>query len=130
MVCKKYNVFDISLSRHTTLKPLKFGIIDEIKSTARIGLCEFVYEKNSIPLFDKQKHIDYIVESSISVIQRLIQICSDSVIRRSAIINISTGTHDLFSLYITLILSLMILTNLSVSYLEDFQQLNQLKFAE
>ncbi|CAF0798884.1 unnamed protein product [Didymodactylos carnosus] len=40
------------------------------------------------------------------------------------------STHDIFPLHIALLLSLMIPTNLSASYLEDFQQLKQLKFAE
>ncbi|CAF3982172.1 unnamed protein product, partial [Rotaria sp. Silwood1] len=58
----------------------------------------------------------------------ILDLCTDSRIRSSMLITISTGVSDLFPLHITLSLSLLILTDWSAACLEEFQK-NLLKLS-
>ncbi|CAF3680158.1 unnamed protein product [Rotaria sp. Silwood1] len=127
-VCRKYNEFDLSLTTNKSIDPIQLTNTNEFASTVHIGLHQFIYEDSNIPLFDKQKHIKLIGPAAIAFVQRILDLCTDSRIRSSMLITISTGVSDLFPLHITLSLSLLILTDWSAACLEEFQK-NLLKLS-
>ncbi|CAF1361600.1 unnamed protein product [Adineta steineri] len=121
-VCRKYNEFDLSLTTNQSIDPIQLINNVEFLSTIHIGLNQFFYEDNNIPLFDKQKHIKLIGQATIACVQKILDLCADTKIQSSMLVKISTGVHDLFPFQITLSLSLLILTDWSAACLKDFQK--------
>ena len=133
-ICLKFHEIDLFLScRLNKLEPIDISKI--LPSTiAQTGLSSYVYhhEKRIIPLFDRHKHIYYITEGAINVIQQLIHLFIDS----SFWIKISMNVKELFPIHITLSLTLLILIDWTGGYLVDFREhrhllkLNTLKTEE
>ena len=123
MICSKFTEIDLFLScRLNKIEPIYFSTIRP-SSTARTGLSSYVYhhENISIAVFDQSKHIYYIVEGAIHVIQQLIHLLIDPDIQSSVPMKISMSVKELFPIHIALSLTLLILIDWTGANLVDFR---------
>ena len=123
MICSKLNEIDLFLScRIDKVEPMHLSATLSLLEATH-GLSSFVYRQqaSTISLFDKQRHIYLIFNETISIIQRLINLCIDPKSQSSRLIQICTSVKELFPLQIAIALTLMILIDWTANCLNDFK---------
>ncbi|CAF4831736.1 unnamed protein product, partial [Rotaria sp. Silwood2] len=125
-ICEKVNEIDEFLScRRDKIESIKLSLTkSSSKKRATHGLSSYVYlnqSSTSVFLFDKHKHIHYILDDTISFIQQLINSYIDIDYRNCFLMKIATSYKELFPILIALSLALIILISWSSYYLEDFE---------
>ncbi|CAF3506451.1 unnamed protein product [Rotaria sp. Silwood1] len=129
-ICSKINDLDKFLSnRMSTLEAIELSLTITPAATPTHGLSTYVYlNQHSTPvyLFDRQKHIHYIINSVIIFLQKLINLCIDVGQSKSHALKTSTSYKELFPVHISLSLAMMIIVTWSADYLKDFQSPSQL----
>ncbi|CAF5117076.1 unnamed protein product, partial [Rotaria magnacalcarata] len=123
MICLKLNDIDLFLScRIDKVEPMHLSVTLS-PSIATHGLASFVYRQQTtkIPLFDRQRHIQYVFSEAINVIQQLTNLCVDPRIQASLLMTVCTSIKELFPIQIALGLTLMILIDWSANSLNDFK---------
>ncbi|CAF4118033.1 unnamed protein product [Rotaria magnacalcarata] len=130
LICSKVNDIDQFLSNRTAkIESIQLSstISPEIKLTH--GLSSYFYvNQSSAPthLFDRQKHIHYIIDGTISFLQKLINSCIDIEYSKCHLLKISTSYKELFPIHTSLSLAMMIIISWSADYLKDFQSSSHL----
>ncbi|CAF5027861.1 unnamed protein product [Rotaria sp. Silwood1] len=96
----------------------------DICLTATHGLSSYIYrhQTSMISLFDRQKHIHYILNATVNIIQQLIDLCIDPQIQESLLMKICTSVKELFPIQMALALILMILIDWAATSLADFKE--------
>ncbi|CAF5046710.1 unnamed protein product, partial [Rotaria sp. Silwood1] len=124
VICEKYNQIDEFLNgRINKIEPLQLPLIVS-SSGATNGLSSFIYrdQSTSTSLFDKQKHIYEITDTSIKFIQQLIALCMESKIQSDLLMNVSMSVKELFPIQIALSFALLILIDWTAMNLDDFYE--------
>ncbi|CAF4714144.1 unnamed protein product, partial [Rotaria sp. Silwood2] len=121
-ICEKVNEIDEFLScRRDKIESIKLSLTKpSSEKRATHGLSSYVYlnqSSTSVFLFDKHKHIHYILDDTISFIQQLINSYVDINYRNCFLMKIATSYKELFPIHIALSLALIILIGWSSYYL-------------
>ncbi|CAF3213457.1 unnamed protein product [Rotaria socialis] len=129
-ICSKVNDIDEFLSNRTAKVesiPLLSTVRPKIEPAH--GLSSYVYlNQPSTPtyLFDRSKHIHYIIDGTIHFLQKLINSCIDIDYSKWHLLQIVTGYKELFPLHMSISLAMMIIVSWSADYLKDFQSFSHL----
>ncbi|CAF4820506.1 unnamed protein product, partial [Rotaria sp. Silwood1] len=124
MICSKFNDIELFLSCRTDkVEPMHLSATLS-SLTATHGLSSYIYrhQTSMISLFDRQKHIHYIVNATVNIIQQLIDLCIDPQIQESLLMKICTSVKELYPIQMALALILMILIDWAATSLADFKE--------